>query len=122
VVGIDRTSLLYRPQTCAEETQLRTHLPQLARERRRLGYRRLYVLLQLEGLLASHKRIERLHREEPLTMRRRGHARIVAAQRGWQSTPAVQNIDANRRYGGRSKSQDSFPESRQYRRRIASRN
>jgi len=71
VIGTDRTSVRYRalrPDDCA----LRERLKAVAQERRRFGYRRLHVLLRREGHLVNRKRVQRLYREEPLTVRRRG--------------------------------------------------
>jgi putative transposase len=42
----------------------------LAHDRRRVGYRRLYVLLRREGYMVKHKRVYRLYGEERLLMRR----------------------------------------------------
>lgn len=42
--------------------------------RRRFGYRRLHVLLKREGQVVNKKRIQRIYREERLTVRRRGAA------------------------------------------------
>lgn len=49
------------------ETELRTRLRDLANERRRFGYRRLFILLQREGEPSGVNRIYRLYREEGLT-------------------------------------------------------
>jgi putative transposase len=51
---------------------LRERLKELAQERRRFGYRRLHVLLRREGHVVNRKRVQRLYREERLTVRRRG--------------------------------------------------
>ncbi|SFK58275.1 HTH-like domain-containing protein, partial [Caulobacter sp. UNC279MFTsu5.1] len=51
---------------------LRDRLKTLAQERRRFGYRRLHVLLRREGHAVNKKRVQRLYREEKLTVRRRG--------------------------------------------------
>jgi putative transposase len=51
---------------------LRVRLRALAEERRRFGYRRLHVLLRREGHAVNRKRVQRLYREEKLTVRRRG--------------------------------------------------
>ena len=45
---------------------------ELARERRRFGYRRLHVMLKREGHAVNHKKLFRLYREEKLAVRRRG--------------------------------------------------
>jgi putative transposase len=73
---------------------LRQRLRELAEERRRWGCPLLYLLLRREGWQANHKRIERLYREEGLSLRRRrrrkqlshlrvGRAQPVAANQTW---------------------------------------
>src|SRR5215469_12819167 len=65
---------------------LRQRLRELAEERRRWGCPMLYLLLRREGWQANHKRVERLYREEGLSLRRRrrrkrlSHLRVVRAQ------------------------------------------
>lgn len=71
VLGADRTSVRYRA-TRADDGALRERLKALANERRRFGYRRLHVLLRREGHAVNRKRVQRLYREEKLTVRRRG--------------------------------------------------
>jgi putative transposase len=44
----------------------------LAAERRRFSYRPLHLLLRREGIELNHKKLFRIHREERLTVRRRG--------------------------------------------------
>lgn len=70
VVGADRTMIRYRSRR-PDDTVLRERLLVLAGERKRFGYRRLHVLLRQEGHVVNRKRIERLYREERLTVRRR---------------------------------------------------
>ena len=53
------------------DTALRERLRSLAVERRRFGYRRLFVLLRREGEPSGKNRIYRLYREEGLTVRKR---------------------------------------------------
>jgi putative transposase len=81
VVGICRSSVRYRPTGRHDEPALRQRLRELAAERRRFGYRRLHVLLRREGVPVNHKRVERLYRDERLTVRRRGRKRVAAAVR-----------------------------------------
>jgi putative transposase len=52
-------------------TELRARLRELANQRRRFGYRRLYILLQEEGEPSGINRIYRLYREEGLAVRKR---------------------------------------------------
>jgi putative transposase len=70
-IGIDRSSARYRASR-PDDGVLRERLKALAQERRRFGYRRLHVLLRREGHAVNRKRVQRLYREEKLTVRRRG--------------------------------------------------
>jgi transposase InsO family protein len=70
----------YRSQR-APDTALRTQLRDLANERKRFGYRRLFVLLRQSGEPSGINRIYRLYREEGLTVRkRRARRRAVGAR------------------------------------------
>ena len=71
VVGVDRTSMRYEG-TSGDDIVLRGRLHELAVERRRFGYRRLHILLKREGHAVNRKRVQRLYREEKLTVRWRG--------------------------------------------------
>src|SRR5476651_1847682 len=53
------------------DTELGARLRELANERRRFGYRRLFVLLRREGEPSGINRIHRLYREEGLAVRKR---------------------------------------------------
>ncbi len=55
----------------APDTALRGRLRDLANERRRFGYRRLFVLLRRKGEPFRINRIYRLYSEEGLTVRKR---------------------------------------------------
>jgi len=70
IVGADRTMVRYRSRRPAD-SELRARLRELANERRRFGYRRLFVLLRREGESSGINRIHRLYREEGLTVRKR---------------------------------------------------
>jgi putative transposase len=70
IVSADRKRVRYR--SCQPpDTELRTQLRDLANERKRFGYRRLFVLLGQEGEPSGVNRIDRLYREEGLTVRKR---------------------------------------------------
>jgi putative transposase len=56
-------------------------LRELANQRRRFGYRRLYILLRDEGEPSCINRIYRLYREEGLTVRRRRSRRKAVGTR-----------------------------------------
>ena len=84
IVSADRKMIRYR--SCRPpDTELRTRLRDLANERRRFGYRRLFILLRQEGEPSGINRIYRLYREEGLTVRKRraGAARWERGRRSW---------------------------------------
>jgi putative transposase len=55
----------------APNAELPAWLRELANERCRFGYRRLFILLQREGEPSGINRIHRLHREEGFAVRKR---------------------------------------------------
>ena len=64
------------------DTGLRAQLRELANERKRFGYRRLFVLLRREGEPSGINRIYRLYREEGLTVRKRRARRRAVGDTG----------------------------------------
>ncbi len=79
-VGADRKMIRY--QSCRPpETELRGRLRDIANERRRFGYRRLFTLLRREGEPSGINRIYRLYREEGLTVRKRRARRRAVGTR-----------------------------------------
>jgi putative transposase len=80
IVGADRKMIRYR-SVRPPETELRQRLRDLANERRRFGYRRLFVLLRREGETSGLGRIYRLYREEGLAVRRRRARRKAVGTR-----------------------------------------
>lgn len=62
---------MIRYRSCRPEAALRDRLRDLANERRRFGYRRLFILLRREGEASGINRIYRLYREEGLAVRKR---------------------------------------------------
>lgn len=79
-VGADRKMVRYRSVRPQDE-QLRVRLRELANERRRFGYRRLFVLLRREGERSGINRVYRLYREEGLTVRKRRARRRAVGTR-----------------------------------------
>ena len=90
VIGTDRTSVRYQA-TREDDGVLRARLTALAQERRRFGYRRLHVLLRREGHAVNRKRVQRLYREERLTVRRRGGRKRAMGTRRPIETPSAPN-------------------------------
>jgi putative transposase len=80
VLAVDRKVIRYRSRRSAD-TDLRSRLRDLAAERRRFGYRRLFILLRREGERSSLNRIHRLYKEEGLAVRRRkGRRKAIGAR------------------------------------------
>jgi putative transposase len=89
VLGVDRSSVRYEAAK-PDDGALRERLKALAAERRRFGYRRLHVLLRREGHAVNRKRVQRLYREEKLTVRRRGgRKRAMGTRRPVEAALAV---------------------------------
>ena len=80
IVKADRKMVRYRSRP-PPDTELAMRLRSLAAERRRFGYRRLFVLLRREGELSGKNPIYRLYREEGLTVRRRRSRRRAVGTR-----------------------------------------
>ena len=80
IIKADRKSVRYRSSR-PPDAALRERLCTLATERRRFGYRRLFVLLQREGEPSGKNRIYRLYREEGLTVRKRRSRRCAIGTR-----------------------------------------
>lgn len=79
-IGTDRSTVRYRSRR-PDDAALRARLRELADQRRRFGYRRLHVLLRLDGHVVNRKRTQRLYREEGLAVRRRRSRRRIAVAR-----------------------------------------
>ncbi len=80
IVGADRKMVRYRSRR-PPDTELRARLRDLANERRRFGYRRLFILLRREGEPSGVNRIHRLYREEGLSVRKRRARRKAVGTR-----------------------------------------
>ncbi len=93
IVSADRTMIRYRSQR-PMDTALRERLRALASERRRFGYRSLFVLLRRDGELSGINRIYRLYREEGLTVRKRRARRRAVGTRA----PILVEAKANARW------------------------
>ena len=78
----------------APDAELREQIRALANERKRFGYRRLFILLRQGGEPSGINRIYRLYREEGLTVRkRRARRRAVGAR-----APILVEAKANARW------------------------
>ena len=93
IIGADRTMIRYASRR-PPEAALRTRLRELANERRRFGYRRLFELLRREGEPSGKNRVYRLYREEGLAVRKRKARRRAVGTRA----PILVGAKANARW------------------------
>lgn len=75
LLEVDRTSYRYEPRPDSNAA-LRQALLDLARQKPRWGYRRLWAVLTKQGWMVNVKRIYRLYRQEGLLMRRLKRKRL----------------------------------------------
>ena len=95
IVSADRKMVRYR--SCRPpDMELRTQLHDLANERKRFGYRRLFVLLRQEGEPSGIYRIYRLCREEGLTVRKRRARRRAVGSRAPILVVAPEDCDRSK--------------------------
>ncbi len=93
LINADRKMIRYQSRR-APDTELREQIRDLANERKRFGYRRLFILLRQGGEPSGINRIYRLYREEGLTVRkRRGRRRAVGMR-----APILVEAKANARW------------------------
>jgi len=71
VIGQPRGTQRYKKLAANDEEQLRERVVNLASQYGRYGYRRVTALLQAEGWLVNHKRVERIWRQEGLKVPRK---------------------------------------------------
>ncbi len=93
LVAADRKMVRYRSRR-PPDTALRARLRELANERRRFGYRRLFIMLRAQGEPSGINRIYRLYREEGLTVRKRKARRRAVGTR----TPILVEARINARW------------------------
>src|SRR5207253_5063392 len=80
IVAADRKMIRYRSGR-PPDTELRARLRDLSNQRRRFGYRRLFILLRDHGEPSGLNRIYRLYREEGLAVRKRRSRRKAVGSR-----------------------------------------
>ena len=83
----------YRYRTRRSDEPLRAQLVELAREKPRLGYRRLHVLRGRSGEQVNHKRVHRVYREAGLMLRRKKRKHCVR-----EGKPLVARTSANQEW------------------------
>lgn len=81
LVGISRSSFRYQAHPRPDQP-LQDRLRAISQKRRRFGYRRAAEIVRREGIVANHKRIYRLWRQEGLCLPRRRRRK-----RGYRADP-----------------------------------
>jgi putative transposase len=90
LIGITRRGLKRAPVE-DRNRGLRQRLRELAEARRRWGCPLLYLMLRREGWRANHKRVERVYREEGLSLRRRRRRKRLSHLRVARERPVAVN-------------------------------
>jgi len=80
LVDLDRNTLRYQRRR-SEDQGLRVRIREIAATKRRYGCPRIYVRLRREGWRVNHKKVERIYREEGLSLRRRARKKAAAVPR-----------------------------------------
>ena len=93
LVAADRKMIRYRSRRLGD-VELRSRLRDLANQRRRFGYRRLFILLREQEEPSGVNRIYRLYQEEGLTVRKRKARRRAIGTR----TPILVEAKVNARW------------------------
>ncbi len=88
---LSRSLYRYRSRR-ADCTALRARMLEIAGEKRRYGYRRVYRRLRREGWAVNRKRVYRMYREAGLAVRRRKRKRIGLVERKPLPKPQAANL------------------------------
>lgn len=81
LAGLSRDAFRHPPTPSAATLALSAKIVELARVRRRFGYRRIHDLLDTEFPDVNHKKVYRLYREADLAVRRRKKVKRPASER-----------------------------------------
>ena len=80
LVALDRNTLRYQSRR-SDDQGLRARMREIAETKRRYGCPRIYLRLRREGWQVNHKKVERLYREEGLSLCRRARKKATAVPR-----------------------------------------
>ena len=92
LTGLSLSTCRYEAQRPAADAHLSGRITELALERRRFGYRRIWQLLRREGLHVNHKRVYRLYHLRGLGVKRRRRRKGLATERLPLLRPAAPNL------------------------------
>ncbi len=105
--GLERSAYYYRGQG-RDQSVIRLRIRQIAAERPRFGYLRIYTMLRREGLRVNHKRVHRLYKLDGLQVRTKrrqktaSHARVPlpapqAVNEAWSMDFVADRLEDGRR-------------------------
>ncbi|HBI6868961.1 TPA: IS3 family transposase [Enterobacter cancerogenus] len=92
LTGLSLSTCRYEAQRPAADAHLSGRITELALERRRFGYRRIWQLLRREGLHVSHKRVYRIYHLNGLSVKRRRRRKGLATERFPLLRPDAPNL------------------------------
>lgn len=92
LTGLSLSTCSYEAQRPAADAHLSGRITELALERRRFGYRRIWQLLRREGLHVNHKRVYRIYHLNGLSVKRRRRRKGLATDHLPLLCPATPNL------------------------------
>ncbi|ESM86648.1 transposase [Enterobacter roggenkampii MGH 34] len=92
LTGLSLSTCRYEAQRPAADAHLSGRITELALERRRFGYRRIWQLLRREGLHVNHKRVYRIYHLIGLSVKRRQRRKGLATERFPLLRPDAPNL------------------------------
>ncbi len=84
LTGLSLSTCRYEVQRPAADAHLSGRITELALERRRFGYRRIWQLMRREGLHVNHKRVYRLYH------------RVIRRHQSLQHGGEMENVKVNK--------------------------
>ncbi|OUC37014.1 Insertion element IS407 uncharacterized 31,7 kDa protein [Enterobacter sp. J49] len=92
LTGLSLSTCRYDAQRPSSDAHLSGRITELALERRRFGYRRIWQLLRREGLHVDHKRVYRIYHLNGLSVKRRRRRKGLATERFPLLRPDAPNL------------------------------
>ncbi|HHA2229976.1 TPA: IS3 family transposase [Enterobacter ludwigii] len=92
LTGLSLSTCRYDAQRPSSDAHLSGRITELALERRRFGYRRIWQLLRREGLHVNHKRVYRIYYLNGLNVKRRRRRKGLATERFPLLRPDAPNL------------------------------
>lgn len=96
LTGLSLSTCRYEAQRPAADAHLSSRITELALERRRFGYRRIWQLLGREGLHLNHKRVYSIYHLNGLSVKRRRRRKGLATEQLPLLRPDVPNLTWSR--------------------------